>query len=73
MQVVPSADTEAGVLSPRRGWWEGRPDLLDLSFLGIFLLRWSLGVALTYSQGLEFSLTPCRISGRRNPGEEACV
>lgn len=70
-RVVPSTDAEAP--SARRGCWEGRQDLVDLHFPGIILLRWSLGVALTYSQGLGFSLTPCRILGRRNPGEGSCV
>lgn len=51
-----STDAESGMPSPRRGCWEGRQDLVDLHFLGIFLLWWSLGVALTYSQGLGFLL-----------------
>lgn len=64
---------DAEAPSARRGCWEGRQDLVNLHFPGIILLRWSLGVALTYSQGLRFSLTPCRILGRRNPGEGSCV
>lgn len=54
-----AADAEAGMPSPRHGCWEGRRDLLDLLFLGIFVPRWSPGVALMCFQGLGFSLTPC--------------